>query len=314
MQSFHKKYKRFFINKLQSFFQLRLCHSLVPSLLRATKNSSTLFTQPIATFLFIALLAITFSACQKVIDVGLNTAEKRYVIEAVITDQPNSCKVLLTQTRNFDENNVFNGVTGASITISDNSAVPVTLTETSSGVYEAASLKGIPGHTYNLTTVVAGHTFTATSKMPALVPFDSLYISERTFFDKTNKYATLSYKDPAGRGNAYRYIQYVNGIKEKTVFVRDDDLTDGRAIERILFFFTDDEEEEEKKKLKTGDIVTVEMLSIDYPIYKYWYSLSQSSTGENQSATPGNPVNNIQGGALGYFSAHTSQSKTIVVP
>jgi ribosomal protein S1 len=132
-------------------------------------------------------------------------------------------------------------------------------------------------------------------------------------FDKPNKYATLLYKDPVGRGNAYRYIQYVNEVKEKTIFVRDDDLTDGRTIERVLFFFYDDEDED-KKKLKKGDVVKVEMLGIDYPIYKYWYSLAQSSTGENQSATPGNPVTNMKGGALGYFSAHTIQSKTVTVP
>lgn len=266
-----------------------------------------------AMVILVTLSSIAITGCQKVINVDLNTAEKKYVVEAVITDQPNSCKVLLTQTKNFDENNAFNGVSGATVTISDNNAAPVKLTETSAGVYEASGLKGVSGHTYRMTVIAGGQTFRATSTMPVFVPFDSLYISERTFFDKSNKYATVSYTDPAGRGNAYRYIQYVNGIKEKTIFVRDDDLTDGRKIERILFFFADDDEEE-KKKLKTNDVVRVEMLGIDYPIYKYWYSLSQSSTGENQSATPGNPVTNIEGGALGYFSAHTLQSKTIVVP
>lgn len=254
-----------------------------------------------------------FAACEKVISVDLNTAEKRYVVEAVLTDQPNSCKVLLTETKNFDDKNTFDGVSGAQITIADDNGNSITLTETTAGVYEAPALTGVSGHTYNLTINVAGQMFTAASTMPALVPFDSLYITERTFFDETNKYASLLYKDPAGKGNAYRYIQYVNGLKEKTIFVRDDDLSDGRTIERRLFFFTDDEEEGDKK-LKTSDNVRVEMLCINYPVYKYWYSLAQSSTGENQSATPGNPVTNIQGGALGYFSAHTIQIKTVIVP
>jgi hypothetical protein len=313
MQSLYKKIFSFFVGKLHSFFRLTLCHSLVQQQFYSAKNSLSIFAAPVPLAIFIALSSVGLSGCQKVIKLDLNSAEKKYVIEAVITDQANSCKVLLTQTKNFDENNAFNGVSGASITISDNNAASVTLTETSPGVYEAPGIKGFSGHTYRLSVTVGGQTFRAASTMPALVRFDSLYITERTLFNKSNKYATLSYTDPVGRGNAYRYIQYVNEIKEKTIFVRDDDLTDGRKIERILFFFGDNNEEE-KKKLKKNDVVRVEMLCIDYPIYKYWYSLSQSSTGQNQSATPGNPVTNVQGGALGYFSAHTLQSKTIVVP
>jgi hypothetical protein len=253
-----------------------------------------------------------FSGCEKVIDVDLNTTEKKYIVEAVLTDQPNSCKVLITETKNFDADNTFNGVPGATVTIADNNSSPVTLTETSAGQYER-NLVGVAGHIYTLQVNMGGQTFRATSTMPSLVPFDSLYISERSLFGESNKYATLSYKDPAGKGNAYRYIQYVNGVKEKTIFVRDDDLSDGRQIERVLLFFGDEDDEDEKK-IKTGDSVRIEMLGIDYPVYKYWYSLSQSSTGDNQSATPGNPVTNITGGALGYFSTHTYQSKTVVAP
>jgi hypothetical protein len=252
-----------------------------------------------------------FTSCEKVINVNLNEAEKKYVVEAVLTDEANSCKVLVTQTKNFNENNSFNGVSGAQVTITDNNGVPVTLAESSAGVYETSAISGTAGHTYNLTVDVAGQTFTSTSTMPVLVPFDSLYISERTFFGETNKYATVLFKDPEGVGNAYRCIQYVNGVKEKTIFVRDDAYSDGRQIESTLYFFNDDDEDE--KKLKTGDNVTIEMLTIDYPVYKYWYSVEQSSTGENQSATPGNPMTNIKGGAVGYFSTHTTQSKTVVV-
>ena len=56
------------------------------------------------------------------------------------------------------------------------------------------------------------------------------------------------------------------------------------------------------------------MECIDRPIYKYWYSLDRSATGGSGQATPSNPVTNLQGGALGYFSAHTLQSRTMIVP
>ena len=258
------------------------------------------------------VISTVFSSCEKVIDIDLNTASKKYVIEGTIADRPNSCKVILTQTRDFDQDNSFEGVTGAVVTIAAVGENPVLLAETTPGVYEATELVGIPGRTYQLKVQVDGSQFSATSTMPQIVPFDSLFITERSFFDTKSKYATVSYKDPAGIKNAYRFIQYVNGKKEKTIFVRDDDANDGLIIERTLVYFSNDDNDADK--LKSGDNLLIEMLGISQPVYKFWYSLAQSSTGENQSATPGNPVTNIQGGALGYFSAHTLQSRSIVVP
>lgn len=310
MQTLYKKYFSSLFSQQNRFSQLLLCYSLVLQQFYSTKSGNkSLLTPVVLSFSFI-LSTMYFTSCRKVINVNLNEAQKKYVVEAVLTDQPNSCKVFLTQTKNFSENNTFNGVSGAHVTIADNNTAPVTLTESSAGVYEN-TLKGVSGHTYTLTINVAGQIFTSASTMPALVPFDSLYITETTFFGETNKYATVSFKDPPGLGNAYRCIQYVNRVKENTIFVRDDSYSDGRQMENTLYFFNNDDKD--KKKLKAGDSVRVELFDIDYPVYKYWYSLAQSSTGENQSATPGNPLTNIKGGALGYFSAQTIQSKTVLV-
>jgi len=68
------------------------------------------------------------------------------------------------------------------------------------------------------------------------------------------------------------------------------------------------------KKINTGDVVKVDMECVDKNVYEYWYSLDQGSTGSSQSAAPGNPVSNMQGGALGYFSANTLQTKNAVTP
>lgn len=305
------KYFSFLVSQLQRFFQLLLCHSLVPQQFYSAKKGNVLLKY-VTLSIGILFCSMYLTSCEKVIQFDFDKVEKKYVIEAMIADQPNSCRVLLTQTKNFDENNTFTGISGAQVTITDNSGSPVTLTETSAGVYEAPTLTGVSGHTYNLKVNINGQTFTATSTMPALVPMDSIYITEVTVFNETYKFATVPYNDPAGIQNAYRFIQYVNGNKEETNFVMDDDLNDGLTTERILAYYDDDEAE--RRKLKSGDNVRVDMLCIDYPVYTYWFSLEQGATGTSYSATPGNPVTNITGGALGYFSAHTLQTKTVVVP
>lgn len=309
------KYFSFLVSQLRRFFQLLLCHfpiaiGISHQFYSAKKGKDLLNYVRLSICILFSSMYLT--SCEKVIQLDFDKVEKKYVIEAMISDQPNSCKVLLTQTKNFDENNTFTDISGAQVIITDNSGSPVTLTETSAGVYEAPTITGVSGHTYNLKVNVNGQTFAATSTMPSFVPMDSLYITEVTFFNETYKFSTVPYNDPAGIQNAYRFIQYVNGKKEETNFVMDDDLNDGLTTERILAYYDDDEAD--RRKLKSGDNVRVDMLCIDYPVYKYWFSLEQGATGTSYSATPGNPVTNIGGGALGDFSAHTIRTKTVILP
>ncbi len=67
-------------------------------------------------------------------------------------------------------------------------------------------------------------------------------------------------------------------------------------------------------KVRSKDTVMVEMRCIDKAVYDYFYSLDQISSTNGNSATPANPVSNILGGALGYFSAHTVRKVAAVIP
>src|SRR5688572_4014384 len=252
------------------------------------------------------------TSCEKVIDIDLNDAEKKYVVEGFITDQAGQCQVTITQTKNFNQDNTFPAVSGATVSITENSSGTVTpLSEASPGIYKHASLAGATGKTYTLTVSINGDLFTASSTIPQLVNMDTIYVSADTWFDGTLiKQANIEYNDPAGTANNYRFVRYRNGIKTKNVFINNDELSDGRHTTTKLF--VDDDSDEDK--LESGDVVKIDMLCIDAAVYKYWYSLEQSATGESQSAAPANPVTNITGGALGYFSAHTFQTKTMSVP
>jgi hypothetical protein len=257
------------------------------------------------------LLAVTFftlTSCEKVIDVKLDSADKKYVVDAVLTNKAGGCKVLLTQTKDFNENNNYPGISGAVVTIKDEAGTVTTLQENSNGIYVAPTLVGESGKTYSLSVSIKGETFTGTSTMPEEIPFDSLFVSDEKFFDEITKFANVVFQDPAGIVNRYRFVQYVNGKRSKDIFIMDDDLADGKLFNSILYLFTDEDDE----KIKKGDMVKVEMQCIDEAVYKYWYSLQQSATGSSNSATPANPVSNLKGGCLGYFSAQTSSSKTIM--
>lgn len=255
------------------------------------------------------LIPFLLVSCQKVIDVKLENGATLYVIEGIITDQAAPWQVSISQTKDFSDDNNFPGLSGAMVTIEHNGMVTA-LSEKSSGIYQSPALQGIPGDTYHLTAIIQGQSFTAASTMPMPVELDSIYITTGRF--SKDKLVTTVYKDPAGILNYYRSVQYVNGKKEKTIFVDNDEFTDGQLVKSPLNF--DNGTDDSTRKIKSGDLVRIDLLSIDPMVYKYWYSLEEGGTGNGWNGSPSNPASNISGGAMGYFSAHTQRSRSIVVP
>ncbi|ULT39126.1 DUF4249 domain-containing protein [Niabella defluvii] len=258
----------------------------------------------------IVISSLLFVSCERVIQVNIKDEPLRFVVEGVLTDD-STCRVRLSQTSNFYDTINLTGINGARVTIAEDGKSPVLLNPSGNrGEYRAA-FTGIPGRTYHLRVEykdsVANHVFTATSTMPQKVKLDSLYISERIFLGKMRMIAAIRFQDPPARGNAYRFVQRVDGELETTVFVTKDDLINGRSVIEELLIFNDE------YTLKKCDQVDVELQSIDQPNYLFWYSLNQGSLGSSQSASPGNPATNIKGGALGYFSAHAVSSMNISV-
>jgi hypothetical protein len=295
---------------MQIHFWVTNIHTSIGQLLRRTFHLPSLHAaKRKLTLSFAALiLLLSFSSCEKVIDIEIDEADRKYVIEGTVSNIATEApEVKISQTKNFTSDNQFVGLSGATVSIQVNNGMVYPLTETTTGIYRTNGFTGIPGNSYKLAVTINGNTFTSTSIMPTtLVNLDTLTVENFAFAGTNTKIIKPSYLDPVGKGNSYRFIQFANGKLVKKVFVQNDNLSDGLRVTRPLADRNGD--------LKSGDIVKVNMLCIDADVYKYWYSLDQSATGTNQSATPANPVSNISGGALGYFSAHSVSTKTITVP
>ncbi len=259
------------------------------------------------------LSATSLFSCQKVINVDIRDAEIRSVVEAVVSDIPGESVVKLSTTKKISESNQFPGISGAVVSVTDDAGTRTTFGETTPGVYTHASFRGVVGKTYFLEIKANGETFTGRSTMPQKINLDTLFITEEVLFGETRKLANIAYQDPPGKGNCYRYVQYINGNKSKPIFVNNDDYVDGKYVDTKLWYIVDDEDDEEEE-IKSGDTVEIVMLCIEPVVYKYWYGVFQSATGNTQPASPANPVTNINGGALGYFSAQTFQKRSVQVP
>lgn len=267
-------------------------------------------------YITIIFFAAALSSCEKAIDLKLKDTAPQYVVEGVLTDEAGACKVLLSQTKNFTDNNDFNGISGATVTIADDNNNVYPLTATSAGVYQNNTITGIPGHTYQLSVNIDGKTFTSSCLMHPAIPLDSIYLVKDELINNKDgtprKYVTVQYNDPAATKNYYRFIQYVNGRKEESIMLEDDEFTNGQEVNNNLRFSNDNDNP--ARDIRPGNQVTIEMMSIDQAVYKYFYSLSNSANGDGNNAAPANPLTNIKGGALGYFSVHTVERKTLVAP
>ena len=254
------------------------------------------------------IFTLFFVSCDKEITLSLDKNSSKVVIEASITDQPGPYFVKLSRSVDITTPNVFPGVTNASITISENLGQKYTLVHTKDGLYKTNKLRGTYGNTYYLEVQVEGQKFTAQSTMPNKVLLDSLRINEFEINGLIRYNIIPVYTDPIGLGDSYRFIQKINDTLDQTFHVFNDNLNNGKVNQRPLRGRTD------KLEIKIKDAVSVEMQCISRPTYLYFYTLNQqSSSGPGGGTTPSNPPSNIQGGALGIFSAHTQQIKIVRV-
>lgn len=256
----------------------------------------------------VILMAIVMftSSCEKVIEVDVKDAQSLLVIEGTVTNHIDTQLVKVSRSVLLGDRNTFAGISGATVTITDELGSVFTLRERQPGIYSSRRLRGIPGRKYTLKVLAEGKEYTATSAMPAQVPIDSTGLSMTTFFEEEIKAVQILFQDPPGRKNYYRFLLRVNGTRSRSIFAFNDDFNDGKSVVRELLDFDLD--------LETGDIAEIEMQCIDQNIYRYFQGLDQNENRGGASTTPSNPVSNLKGGALGYFSAHTVQQERIQIP
>ncbi len=261
------------------------------------------------TSIFIGLV-LALSSCQKVIDIELGTSPSQIVIEGNLTNQLGQQIIKISQSVPYTDNNVYPAVTGANVMVRDDIGHSWTFTESQPGIYTFGPLKGEAGRTYTLIAKINDAKYTASSTMPEAVKLDSLNTKVYSFFGEESHSIEVSYQDPEDKANQYRYIMKINGHLVKQILVDNDRFTNGKGGPRPLFHHT----ENDKDKIKIGDEVEIEMQCIDKNIFTYWYTFAaQAQNGPGGGVTPGNPPSNIDNNALGYFSAHTSEIRTIIV-
>jgi len=244
------------------------------------------------------------TGCEKAINVPLETASPRLVIDASIDWEKNTAgneqKIVLSTTTGYYSPD-FPSVSGAVITVTNPSNTVFSFVETpGTGQYVCHDFLPVIGQTYNLKIVLNGETYTA-SEIFTPVP----EIEDN--IDQNNKGGeigdemeiTFYYKDDASQTNFY-----LNSIRQPyspfpELEVEDDEYTNGNLMQ----------ESYSEEKLKPGDQVDFKLYGISKSYYNYMYKLTLATGNDGNpfptipSAVRGNIINqtNSNNYAFGYF-------------
>jgi hypothetical protein len=263
-------------------------------------------------YLIIVLALLTFSSCEKVIDIGLNTGEPRLVIEASINwfeaTAGNEQKIKLsTTTGYFDEE--IPRVSNATVFIANSTNQIFDFTEDPNelGTYKCTNFIPVVNETYTLTVIHEGETYTSTEKLlntPVITRVEQIY-------------------DGGVLGNETEVKFYFNDLANETnfYFLRIDDpykvIPEYGVIEDRFFqnnemfglYFSED--------LKPGDTLKFTLNGVTQGYFNYMDVLLEQ-TGSNSMGPFSTPTSTVRGNIinqtnfdnypLGYFRL----SKTVV--
>jgi hypothetical protein len=250
------------------------------------------------------------SGCQKVINVDLNEAAPRIVIEGLITDRRSSYTLTISKSGSYFNQPTLETVSGALAIITDSFNNSDTLKESSPGIYYTTKLRGFPGTTYNLKVTAEGAVYEGSSTMMSHVNIDSLKVfkSASQRFDFGGNQNESHYEihcffiDPPEK-NFYRIRVFKNdSIDTQNYRLYDDQYTNNEYTELRV------------SNASVRNTYRIELLSLDKSTYGYFRTLEDLiSINPFFGSTPANPNTNLTNGALGYFGACAISSRTIVV-
>ena len=257
----------------------------------------------------ITIIALLFASCEKVVNVDYKDNQSEITIEGNITNAAGPYYVKIIKSISLQDTGSYPTIDNAIVSISDDAGHNEMLIPQGKGIYRTTMLNGVEGRTYSLIVQAETQTYSAQSTMPYFVPFDSIKVETLTVFGDTEYNLIPAYNDPIAKGNNYRFVLWVNNKLINQHFIQNDEVKNGVANTQRL------EINDEDLKLKPGDLVSITMQCVDKNVASFYTALAQmADSGPGGGTTPDNPPNNISNGALGLFSAHTEESRTVVIP
>ncbi|EAR01268.1 DUF4249 family protein [Maribacter sp. HTCC2170] len=258
------------------------------------------------------LLIVAFTSCEDVIDVPVQTAQTRLVIEASLdwekgTTGNEQSITLRTSTAFFDSSSTT-AAAGASVTVTnDDSGAVFIFEDQNNGNYTTNEFVPVLGQPYALEVIHDGQTYLATETLTAVPDIIDLYQDTEDGFSDEDIELHVVFNDPPEEGNSYLFVFRKSGELLPDLEVGYDEFVNGNEID-WWYELEDDEDTDKNESLQPDDVVAIEMYGISEAYKNYMEILIDQIGGVGLfEATPvsvkGNCVNatNPDNYAHGYF-------------
>lgn len=254
--------------------------------------------------ILLILIGFLIISCEDVINVDLDTAAPRLVIDASIDwvkgTPGNQQKIVLSTTTGYYSAD-FPTVSGAEITVTNMAGTAFTFTESgNTGQYLCTDFQPVIGDTYQMTILLNGETYTAIETLTAAPDImENIDQKNEGGFGGDEIEITFYYQDDPAATNYYLFGLSSPQVAFPQYEVEDDEDSEGNIIPEYY----------SHEDLKAGDVVNIRLYGISQQYHDYMNKLiiaSGADTGPwpaTPSAVRGNIVNqsNGQNFTFGYF-------------
>ncbi|MFC0779234.1 DUF4249 domain-containing protein [Flavobacterium sp. HJSW_4] len=263
-------------------------------------------------FLIAFFASLLFTSCEEVVDVDLNTASPKLVIEASINWEKGSTGkqqvIKLSTTTGYFETQVP-VVSNAVVYVTNSKNQKFNFTEfNKSGRYLCNDFKPELNEEYTLTIISKGNTYTASEVLKSVAPITRIEQKNDGGFTGEDIEIKAYFIDPADEDNFYLFKYVYSNKITSNYYVSEDKFYQGNEI----FSSAVDED------LKAGDEIEVTHFGISKQYYNYMnilVSIAGSNVGGPFQSPPatvkGNIINTTDKNnyPLGYFSLSETSTK-----
>jgi len=260
----------------------------------------------------ILLLTVALTSCEDVIDVPVQTAPTRLVIEASLdweTGTPgNEQTIKLSTSTAFFETTSNTAATGASVKVTnDTSGAEFLFADQNNGEYVTTEFIPVLNQSYTLEVIHNGETYSAQETLFAVPEITEIFQDIEDGFDEEELEVHIVFTDSPEEGNSV-YVKFQRqGDLLPTLEVGDDEFINGNEVDWWIELDEDDETDK-LEAFQPGDVVDIEMYAISTAYKNYLEILIGQIGGVGLfEATPvavkGNCINltNPENYAHGYF-------------
>lgn len=264
-----------------------------------------------ASLLIVLLLSIFLTSCEEVVDVDLDTAAPKLVIEAAINWEKETSgaqqTIKLSTTTGYFQN-VIPTVSGATVFIRNSSNEQFNFSEIpKTGQYICNNFKPEVDQVYTLTVISNDNTYTANETLKSVAPITRIEQNDKGGITGKDIEVRAFYNDPADADNYYLYKYVYSNKITSTYYVAEDKFFQGNEY----FSKSDDDE------LKIGNEIEITHFGISKQYYNYM-SILVSIAGSNVGGPFQSPPATVKGNIinttdkanypLGYFSLSQTDS------